>query len=186
MRRFLEPCRALIAACLLCLLASCRSEEPPRLREEVFRERLELPRLYFTAETRKRVRAPAGKGVFVHEESGEICWPALVCNAPDCPGRTADGKPFVFIAPDPCICIKPDGTLGYDPARASLDKNPSGACPECLKIRNLSTETDQQRRRYIEWVRPYVLPETARRLKELEEEQQRRREQLQQRKQRKP
>ena len=146
---------------------------------------MSLPRLYLTAQTHKRVKAPAHKGVFVDEASGEICWPARACYAPNCPGRAADGEPLVFIAPDPGVYVKPDGTFGYDPARASPDKN-SGACPECLKGRNLATETDQQRQRYINWVRPYVLPETARRLEELDEERKRRLEELKRRKQRKP
>ncbi len=152
----------------------------------MFRERMKLPRLYLTAETRSRVIAPTDKGVFVDEASGEICWPTLVCNAPNCPGKAADGKPLVFIAPDPCTFKKPDGTLGYDPARESLGEKYSGACPECLKIRDLGTETPQQRQRYIKWVRPYVLPETARRLKQLDEQRQHRREELRRRKKRKP
>jgi len=165
--------RSLVAALLLgglvCLLSACSKEPPPPLsRDEIFRQRLELPALYLTAKTHKRVIAPMSKGMFVDAETGEICWPALACNNPDCPGRKA-GEPFVFIEPDAGSYVKPDGSIGYDPARAAAERV-VGPCPQCAKIRDPRTETNAQRQQYISWVRPYVLPETAERMKQLDEE----------------
>ncbi|MHC4179350.1 MAG: hypothetical protein ACYSWU_17695 [Planctomycetota bacterium] len=165
--------RALLIIGSLCLPASCGKETPPRSRDEIFRERLKLPALYFTAKTHKRVMAPMSRGMFVDEQTGEICWPALACNNPECPGRKED-EPLLFIEPDAAVYVKPDGSVGYNPGRAAAGARPSGPCPECLKTRNPQTETIEQRQRYIAWVRPHVLPETAARMKQLDEELQRR------------
>jgi hypothetical protein len=165
--------RLLPIAAALPLLASCsKSEPPPPSRDEIFQERLALPAVYFTAKTHKRVIAPASKGLFIDEQTGEVCWPALACHNPDCPGRKGD-EPLLFIEPDAGVYAKPDGTIGYDRARAAKQSVVAG-CPECLKKRNLSAETPEQRARYISWVKPYVLPETAARLAELDELLQRR------------
>ena len=164
---------ALLVAGPLCLLVSCKKETPPRTREEIFQERMALPARYFSAKTHQRVIAPAGKGIFVDEETGEICWPALVCNNPDCPGRQGD-EPLLFIEPDSAYYVKPDGTVGYDAARAKAERHRAGPCPECARKRDPRTETAEQRQRYIDWVKPYVLPDTAARMKQLDEEFQRR------------
>jgi len=175
MLKLRKPSLAVIAACVLFLFTSCSSEEPPpRSRDEIFRARMQLPTVYLTAETNQRVTDTAERGVFVHEDTGEICWPALACGAPECPGRTSDGEPFLFIAPDPCLFVKDDGEIGYDPSRESTAANPAGGCPQCLKNRDLASETDEVRQRYAGYVKPYVLPETAKAQKELDEENRRR------------
>ncbi len=172
-RRWLN--RLLPIAAALPLLASCSRSEPPPppSRDEIFRQRLDLPALYFTAKTHKRVIAPASKGLFVDEQTGEVCWPALVCNNPECPGRQGD-EPLLFIEPDAGVYAKPDGTIGYDRARAAAGRSAVAGCPACLKRRKLQKETPEERARYVSWVQPYVLPETAARLKELDELLQRR------------
>ena len=43
-----------------------------------------------------------------------------------------------------------------------------------MKIRNLKTESSAIRERYASYIQPHVLPETAKRLKELDEEYKRR------------
>jgi len=160
---------------LLCLLASCGGkEQPPRTRDEIFRARSELPALYLTLETKQRVIAPAGKSVFVDQASGEVCWRASACNNPDCPGREDDGQPFVFIAPDYGYFAKNDGTLGHNSAKAARHGRQREDCPECLKNRDLGSETVQQRQQYVDWVRPYELPEAIAGGKELDEELKRR------------
>jgi hypothetical protein len=163
------PNRLLPIAAALSLLASCsKSEPPPPSRDEIFQERLELPALYFTAKTHRRVIAPARKGLFIDAQTGEVCWPALACHNPDCPGRKGD-EPLLFIEPDAGVYAKPDGTIGYDQARAAAQRSVVAGCPECLKKRNLKAETPERRARYVSWVKPYVLPETAARLAELDE-----------------
>jgi hypothetical protein len=173
MPRVLTSLRPLIAACGVCLIVSCGGEVPPRPSDEIFRERAGLPTLYLTAKTHQRVIAAGDKGLFVDENSGEVCWPALACHAPNCPGRHSPDEPFVFNAPDPAFVAKPDGTVGYDHSQKPAEKM-AGACPECLKGRNLKTESPQVQQNFIDWVQPYVLPETAKRLKRLDEESQRR------------
>lgn len=49
-----------------------------------------------------------------------------------------------------------------------------GTCPYCAAKRNFATETEEVRQRYLNWARPYVLPETAEKTKALDEELQRR------------
>jgi hypothetical protein len=134
---------------LLGCLASCsKKEEPvPRSRDEIFKQRLTLPALYLTAPSHKRIIAPAGLALFTKDkETGEMIWPALYCTNPDCPGRR-EGEPLLFIEPD----------AGF-------------ACPQCVAKRNRATESAEVRQQYINWVRPYVLPETAKKLKELDAE----------------
>ena len=156
-----------------CLLSSCGSETPPRTRDEIFRERMQLPALYFTAQTHQRVIAPADKGLFVHEPTGELCWPALVCNNPDCPGRKAN-EPLLFIEPDMGVYVKADKTIEYDATRARAATGAAGPCPACAKLRRPASEPPAQRQQYVDWVRPYVLPETAAAGAKLDEELRRR------------
>lgn len=167
------PSGLLLAVAGTCLLSSCGGEAPPRARDEIFRERMELPALYFTAQTHQRVIAPMDKGVFVHESTGELCWPALVCNNPNCPGRKAD-EPLLFIEPDMGVYVKADKTIGYDAARARAVAGAAGPCPACAKLRRPASETPAGRQQYIDWVQPYVLPETAAAGAKLDKELQRR------------
>jgi hypothetical protein len=136
--------------------------------DKVFQERMELPRLYLTAKSHKRVIAPTSKSVFVDKATGEVCWPALVCVSPDCPGRAANGDPYIFIEPDPGTFRKTDGSLGYDPTRAASAQETVAGCPKCLAIRDLASESVEDRRHYAGMVRPHVLPETAARIKQLD------------------
>jgi hypothetical protein len=149
-RRWLRS--ALWIGILLGGLPSCSKEDPlPRSRDEIFRQRMELPAVYLTAKSHTRITAPAGRGMFfVDPETGEKCWPALFCTNPGCPGRR-DGEPLLFIEPD----------ANY-------------ACPRCAAIRKVAAETEADRQQYINWVRPYVLPETAEKLKQLDAELQKR------------
>jgi hypothetical protein len=165
---------AAIAAGLLCALASCSEPPPPRSREEIFRQRMELPALYLTAKTHKRVIAPMSRGIFEDPDSGETCWPALACTRPDCPGRGADGEPYLFIEPDTGVPLKPDGTPDYDVRTTSAQLALANACPACAKQRDLASETEEQRRQYHAWVELYVLPETAAAIDELDAELKRR------------
>jgi hypothetical protein len=149
--RWLRSC--LWVAVLLGGLTSCgkKDDPPPRSRDEIFLQRLELPAVYLTAKSHKRIIERAGLPLFTKDpETGEVVWPALCCTNPDCPGRR-DGEPLLFIEPD----------ADY-------------ACPQCAVKRNLAAETEAVRQQYINWVRPYVLPETAEKLKQLDAELQRR------------
>ena len=95
----------------------------------------------------------------------------MECGNPDCPGRAAAGKLLKFITPDPTAYVKSDGTIDYDQKKSKeAEKMAGGACPECLKKRNLKTESNADRNKYAKWVKVHVLPESARRKEELEAE----------------
>ena len=164
----------MLAVAITSLFSACgekakSNEEILQTSDEIFQERVNLPALYFTAKTHRRVEAPISKGPHVDKGSKEICWPAFACQNPNCPSKGNAGEPFLFIVVDPTFVIKTDGTIGID--QSKMTKNETlGACPECLKKRNLRSESKKDKQRYANWVRPHVLPETAKRMKELNEE----------------
>jgi hypothetical protein len=134
-------------------LASCSKPEAPapRPRDAIFKDRLALPAVYLTAKSHKRIVESAGLPLFSSDpETGEMIWPALYCTNPDCPGRR-EGEPLLFIEPD----------ADY-------------ACPQCAAKRNRAAETEAVRQQYLNWVHPYVLPETAEKVKQLDAELQKR------------
>jgi len=172
MRKPLRFVLTLPAAGLLLFFASCGKE--PRTSDDIFQDQMQLPTVYFTAETNTRVIAPQGNSLFVDETTGELAWPAMACHNPDCPGRGPDGEMHLFICPQPGYYAEPDGSVGYDPSRASTTAvKTAGLCPECLKGRNPNRLTQDERQQFINWVRPYVLPETAARIHELDAERKR-------------
>jgi hypothetical protein len=170
---------------LLASFAGCTPERPKTI-EELYEEERRLPMLYLTAKTGAQVTAEGDKGVFVDEKTGELCWPAKVCNNPSCPGRGPSGEPYLFIAPDPGIVLNADGSIGYDRSKEKVLDNNYGLCPKCLTIRSLSAETNADRKRYADFVQTYVLPESERRRLELTAERQAREKALQQRIEGKP
>lgn len=129
------------------LLAGCGGDDI-RSSEDIFEEQLSLPAVYLTEKTHQRIVAPQRKGKFIDEKTGETCWRALTCLNPQCPRQPDGDEPFLFLETD---------TEG-------------GLCPKCLTVRNLKTETPKQRQQYVNWTRPYVLPETEKKTKKLEED----------------
>jgi hypothetical protein len=98
----------------------------------------------------------------------------MACHNPDCPARGPAGEPHLFIYPLPGFYAEPDGSVGYDPSRKAQPKAESGGlCPECLKGRDPNRLAQDERQQLINWVKPYVLPETEERRKELEAERKR-------------
>lgn len=162
-----------VVGVVLWFFISRTTSPEPRSQNEIFLERESLPALFFTAQSRRRITAPGNKQFFIDNESKEICWQALTCINPRCPALKSGGKPPVFINPNSSVFIKPDGTIGQDPARAmkAAKAGPLIACPECLKIRNVKNESHDSKEKHLSWVQPHVLPETAKRIKELEAEQ---------------
>lgn len=153
-------------------MGGCNKSGQSRGRDEIFRELQSLPALFLTATSKKRVTAPGHKGNFVDKDTQEICWRAMQCINPKCPSGGTDKKPVVFIVPDLAMFAKPDGTFGYDIAKAeqSINRLAGNACPECLKSRNLEKESQAEKDLYARWVEPYVLPDSAKRQKKLEAE----------------
>ncbi len=160
--------KCIAAGCVILFAAGLPGcgEDPPPSRDDIFNKQMELPTLYLTTQTGQHVIAPASKGVFVDEKSGEVCWPAQACHNPDCPGVGIDGEPHLFIVPLPG---GPKPTRQAAPDKVTTDHvNGQGHCPQCLKIRRLDNETPQLRQQYGNFVRPHVLPEAAEQMKEIE------------------
>lgn len=152
--------------------------EPPRPRGVILGEQMSLPAGWITSDGSKQVVAPVNQMIPFRDESGAWLWPAFVCNAPHCPGRKANGKPYIFPQGDAKIEVR-DGNAKYtgpapgeDAAQGAVTMNdPTGpTCPECLKIRNLAAETPREAERYRKLVRRYFPPESVARQIKLEEE----------------
>jgi hypothetical protein len=113
-------------------------------------ERASLASLFLSETTNRKVIAPGCDKPVV---DGEVCWRAMMCENPDCPGEGDGDYPFLFINPRP-------GSNTF--------------CPACEKIRDPTAETSEETRQYRWWVRPYVLPDAAERQRQLDKEHQRR------------
>lgn len=184
-------CRSRPIACskprrVLCLAIACAmlaiagvsgcSEADPPSTEELFQQQMDLPAVYLTSQTGTRVLAPSGNNPHVDAKTGEVAWLALACSNPQCPGRNGD-EPFLFISPNTGVRVMPDGTFTSDPKKgqafaitpnAPFIMTPHG-CPQCVTLRKLGSETAAQKQQYNNYVRPYVLPETAVKMKKLDE-----------------
>lgn len=126
--------------------------DSPRAQTEIMLEHMALNALFLTEQSKREVIAPLNS---VPTFEGETCWPAYMCTNSSCPGEDKgnNGRPFLFINPRP-------GTENW--------------CPECLMIRNQSSESGNDRMRFRGYVVPYELPEARRRARELDAERKRR------------
>lgn len=166
-----------LAGAMLALagISGCGEADPPST-EELFQQQMELPAVYLTSQTGTRVVAPSGKNPHLDPKTGEVAWLALSCTNPDCPGRS-DEEPFLFISPNTGVRVMPDGSFTSDPRKgqsfavapnAPFILTPHG-CPKCVTLRKLGSESAAVKQQYNNWVQPYVLPETAEKMKKLDE-----------------
>lgn len=160
-------------------MAGCQRAE--RSITEIEAEMRALDVLYLTADSGREVRAPATRGIFVDEATGELCFPAYQCGDPDCPGRKAEDRPFLFVHRDVMLRAGPDGAVvrdafpaGQDPVAFIRSRGgfPDPTCPACRE-RPGGRPDAVGGARDADWVQPYTLPETAARRSQLEEEYQR-------------
>lgn len=186
-----------VLLCAIGFCTSCAKEElKPRTAPQITQDRMSLPMLCLTKSGKEIIvpGATAGRAV-LDKTTGELAYPARICANPDCPGEGNGVRPYLFIWEDPTVFINDEdksvGTLEPKSNEDFFDMckekgvQPNPTCPACLKSRNLAAESEEEAQKYRQWVRPYVLPETARRLKKLDEEHKRRIEELKRRKQRK-
>lgn len=183
-----------VLAVLLLGLTSCGAKPPPRLRTpaEIEAARRQVPTMYLTGKSQKKVMAPINAGLFVDKDTGEICWPAYYCTNPQCPGKAlgTDGDPFVFAHVDPFVEVGPDGQFrrieiaDYKNVYNEMRKRGGfgePTCPKCLDIRSPASidatnksanrQAYQERVSYRAWIKPYYPPETQRHFAELDNEQ---------------
>jgi len=172
------------------LLPACRDEARPRTAEEIFHDRRKIDTLYLT-EDEQEIIAPASPAgaVVADARAGTLAWPAWQCNNPDCPGEGKGGRPYLFTWPDPFKFVADDGSVGVrqpenDEDLKLFEQSSEQKCPACLPQRNLAAETDQQRLQYQQWCQPYILPQAAEQLQELDEETRRYKEELERRRNR--
>jgi hypothetical protein len=153
---------------LVCLGCG-RPAAPERSSDEIIKEMRELPALYLSERTQKRVIAPTNRGIFIDEEVREICYRALRCTNPECPHHRSQGEPYLFIFPQPGKFVTSEGTLGRD---EDLEQAPEGAgcCPACAMKYDLEKISADEWGKLVSYVLPYELPESAARLKALEAE----------------
>ena len=127
-------------------------EEATRTRAEISREQSNLNRLFFTEKTQRRIVAPTNRGPFVDEVTGEMAWPAFRCHNPNCPEKGTADEPFLFTFPD---------------------RNQRQICPACTKEIDVESAPIKELQPHLIWTRAYDLPETARRVKQLDAERKR-------------
>jgi hypothetical protein len=104
---------------------------------------------------------------------------AMECANPKCPARVESGMPHIFITPDPGVFVNKSGELAFDPEKEEEANRKGGffGCEKCIPLRQkqmlqsgLGVETKADIERYASYVVPHVLPETKKRLAELEAE----------------
>ena len=123
----------------------------PRLMHDIVLERLNVNQLYLTEKTHKEVIAPAKLLTPLDPETGERCFPALTCHNPDCPGKqqAPGGRPYLFVSSSMHMQVQ---------------------CPACAEAHDPSTRTPAEHKQYRAWVKSYTLPDSAARLRQLDEE----------------
>ena len=170
--------RLLLGFALLTIFStcSCGSRDTPTLtREQLFQERLKVDLLYLTEDGREII-APSNRfGAVVDRKTNKLASAAWQCDNPNCPGEGTKGRPFLFPRRNPFGLVKEDGTVGCRQPESKKDieifeQYAVATCPACSKTQ----------------VRQYVPPETAARLKQLEEQHRRYLEERERRKRRRP
>ena len=124
-------------------------EIAPRPLEEISKEQLTLNRLYMTEKTHRRIIAPSNTKPFVDEVTGENVWPACTCHNPDCPKKSEDKEPYLFIL---------------------FDRSKPPICPACAEAFQLVNVGQEELIPYLRWTRTYELEEKKRRVKQLDAE----------------
>lgn len=180
----------LVAVSLLLVSCGGSDDDLPRSFASIDKEAMSLDAIFLTDDGREII-APMGRDgtrAEVIVDNGELAFAAYVCKNPNCKGvgkkiSEEQERPYLFVWKDPLVEAKSDGTVGYREfasaqARMQLVEQAGGTlepiCPACLKVRNVDGESTEERQQYSDWCEFYVLPETEKRLKELDEERQQR------------
>ncbi len=69
-----------------------------RTPNAIVKQRSALPFLYLKEDSLEHVATEGCQGTaYVDPSDGHICWPAMVCENPQCPARTAGGQPVLLL-----------------------------------------------------------------------------------------
>jgi hypothetical protein len=75
----------------------------------------------------------------VDPASGVMCWLAVACRNPKCPGKPDPDRPHVFMFEEPGYRADPSGEIAYTPERrATPGPATTLPCPECGQTKFLS------------------------------------------------
>ncbi len=172
------PLSFVFVVCLAGLCASCGGgPQSPRTVTAIDEERMKLPALFLTEDGQELIKPGDSGSVIVHER--KLAFPAYTCKNPQCTGQGKDGRPFLFIWKDPFAYVTAEGTLGVREPPNNEDINQwivkqgcyiEPTCPACIRTRDIAKESRETRQQFVDWCVPYVLPETEKRRKELDEE----------------
>jgi len=169
--------RSFVVGLIGCLLLGGCGKE--RSLSDIEQEMRSLDAIYLSADTGKRLKAPASRGVFVDRTTGELCFPAYQCDNPACPGRQGGDQPFLFIHRDVMLSVGKDGEIvredmpaGQNPVAVITSRGgfSDPTCPACWAARRGGAAAAAEAKQFLEWAQPHVLPESALRRKQLEEE----------------
>jgi len=109
-----------------------------RTPNAIVNERSALPFLYLKEDSLEHVVTEGCQGTaYVDPSDGRMCWPAMVCENPQCPARTEGGPPVLLIHILPGAIARPDGTIRWDTTAGSLSWDTTAGdeghvkCPHC-------------------------------------------------------
>jgi hypothetical protein len=122
--------------------AAQAGQTPAKAREELIKEEI------ITEYT--GVTSGARKGPALVSPEGKLCWPAMTCTNPKCPGKGRDGRPFLFAYHYKSATVGPEG-------KVNLHANPLvllGTCPACFMTNTVGPYLPpEERQRYEEITR---------------------------------
>ena len=127
-------------------------ETPPRSLDEISKEQMMLNRLYLTEKTHRRIIAPSNTRPFVDKLTGENVWPACTCHNPNCPKKSINKEPYLFVL---------------------FDRNSPPICPACVEGFGLHDAEQEELAPYLRWTKTYELEEKKQRVKQLDAERKR-------------
>ena len=165
---------ALVMVCSLPGCSGCGGYDPPRTRDEIAADQIAVDTIYFKQDG-TQFHAPGTKRGMIVDDAGQLAHAAWQCNNAECPGRGDEGSPYLFPSADPFAYVDETGQPAIRQPETEADFKLfedfiERKCPKCLEIRQLDSETDQQRQQYQGYLVRHVTSKAEQQLAELEAE----------------